>query len=227
MRKLKKDTSKKTVFVFDNEIYEQIDGVSMELPLAPVLVNIIMTELERTIIKKLFDTEKKFYYRYVDDTLLLTKSQDIQLIQDLFNSFYENLRFTVDIFKNEVPHFLDIKLSTQGLKIYCKNIHTGQYVHYDSFTSWNYKTSQIRSLVTRVKRICSINLLPEETNEIKKFASGNGFQKSIWTSIIKRILNKSINNNHTDDDIDTLKFYLSISYFGRARGILVKRALER
>ena len=68
MRKLKKDTSKKTAFVFDNEIYELIAGVSMELPLAPALVNIIMTELERTIIKKLFDTEKKFYYRYVDDT---------------------------------------------------------------------------------------------------------------------------------------------------------------
>ena len=60
MRKLKKDTSKKTVFVFDNEIYEQIDGVSMELPLAPVLVNIIMTELERTIIKSYLILKRSF-----------------------------------------------------------------------------------------------------------------------------------------------------------------------
>ena len=63
--------------------------------------------------------------------------------------------------------------------------------------------------------------------EIKTFASGNGFRKSIWTSIIKRTLNKSINNNHSDDDTDTLKFYLNISYFGRARGILVKSVLKR
>ena len=81
MRKLIKDTCKKRVFVFDNEIYEQIYGVSMGSPRAPVLANIIMTKLESTIIKKLFDTGKiKFYCRYVDDTLLLIKPGDIQLV---------------------------------------------------------------------------------------------------------------------------------------------------
>ena len=52
MRKLIKGTCKKTAFVFGNEIYKTIDGVSMGSPLAPVLANIIMTELESTIIKK-------------------------------------------------------------------------------------------------------------------------------------------------------------------------------
>ena len=90
MRKLIKDTCKKTDFVFDNEIYEQIDGISMGSPLAPVLANIIMTELESTIIKKLLDTGKiKFYCCYVDDTLLLIKPEGIQLVQDMFNSFHE------------------------------------------------------------------------------------------------------------------------------------------
>ena len=71
---------------------------------------------------------------------------------------------------------------------------------------WSYKTSWIRSLVTRAKRVCSVNLLPEEINEIKKFASWNGFLKSISTSIIKRALNKSINEYHTDDDNDIIQF---------------------
>ena len=71
-----------------------------------------MTKLESTIIKKLFDTRKiKFYCRYVDDTVLLIKPEDIQLVQDMFNSFHENLSFRVDRFENEVPHFLDIKTS--------------------------------------------------------------------------------------------------------------------
>ena len=167
MRKLIKDSCKKTAFVFDNEIYEQIDGVSMGAPLAPVLPNIILTELENTMIKNLFDTGKiKFYCRYDDDTLLLMKPEDIQLVQNLFNSFHKNLRFTVDRFENEVPHLLDIKMSAQGLTIYRKNAHTGQYFHYDSFTPWNYKISWIRSLVTRAKRICSVNMLPEEINEM-------------------------------------------------------------
>ena len=82
-------------------------------------------------------------------------------------------------------------MSAHGLTIYGKNTHTGQYVHCDSFTSWNYKISWIFSLVTRDKRICSVNLLPEEINEIKKLASWNGFPKFISTSIIKRALTLS------------------------------------
>ena len=78
----------------------------------------------------------------------------------MFNSFDKNLRFTVDRFQNEVPHFLDIKMSAQGLTISRKNSHTGQYDYYDSFTPWDYKISWIRSLVRRAKRICSVNLLP-------------------------------------------------------------------
>ena len=63
------------------------------------------------------------------NTQLLIKPEDIQLVLDLFNSFHENLRFTEDRFKNEVPHFLDIKMSAQGLTIYRKNSRTGQHVH--------------------------------------------------------------------------------------------------
>ena len=54
--------------------------VSMGSPLGPVLVNIIMTELERVIVEPLITSGKiKFYARYVDDTLLLTKEEDINL----------------------------------------------------------------------------------------------------------------------------------------------------
>ena len=85
-----------------------------------------MTSLENTIIKYLFDTGKiKLYYRYVDKTLILIKPDNIQLVQDLFNTFHKNLHFTVDSFKNEVQHFLNIIMSA--------------HVHYDSFIPWNYK----------------------------------------------------------------------------------------
>ena len=75
----------------------------------------------------MFDTGKiKFYSLYVDDTLLFIKPDDIQFVQDLFKNFHKNIHFTVDNFKIEVPHFLDIKMSAQGLAIYRKNTHTGQ-----------------------------------------------------------------------------------------------------
>ena len=89
-----------------------------------------------------------------------------------------------------------------------------------------YKISWIRSLFTRAKCTCSISLLPEEINEIKKFATWNGFLKSISNSIIKYALNKSINEYYVDDDNDTIKFYLNLPYFGRAEEILVKKCIR-
>ena len=54
--------------------------------LGPVLANIIMTELELKIINPLIDFGKKtFYTRFVDDTLLLAKEEDINSIFKKFN----------------------------------------------------------------------------------------------------------------------------------------------
>ena len=56
MKKLIIDFCNKTAFSFNNKIYKQINGVSMESPLGPVFANIIMTELEKIIVKDLFDS---------------------------------------------------------------------------------------------------------------------------------------------------------------------------
>ena len=78
--------------MLDGVIYEQIDGVSMGASLGPVLANIIMTEMERCVVDKLIESGKiKFYARYVDDTLLLVKPEDIEDILQQFNNFHRNL----------------------------------------------------------------------------------------------------------------------------------------
>ena len=217
MHKLIKDTCKKTAFSFDNIIYEQIDGVSMGSPLAPVLANIIMTEFEKTFVQKLTTSGIiKCYCRYVDDTVLLVKPADIPHIHNLFKKLDKNLRFTVDCFENEVSHFLDIKISPLGLKIYRKNTQTGQYINFEVYNLWNYKTSWTRSLVTQAKQVCSANLLPAEIQNIKKFASRNGYPKSIWNAIIKRTLSNSSRQEQLYNYVDMTKLYLNLPNMGNA-----------
>ena len=71
--------------------------------------SVIMTELEGKVIKPLIkDGAIKFYCCYVDDTLLVVKPQDVSRIHKLLNSFDKNLKFAVDLFENEVHHFLDV-----------------------------------------------------------------------------------------------------------------------
>ena len=58
------DACTKTVF---SKFYKRIAGVSMGSPLDPVFANIIMTELESTIIEELVDKSLIILYiRYFD-----------------------------------------------------------------------------------------------------------------------------------------------------------------
>ena len=119
LKKLITDTCTKTAFSFNNKLYQQKDGVSMGSSLGPVLANIIMTELENKIIKPLItDGTIKFYSRFVDDTLLIVKPENVKQLHDQLNKFDKNLRFTVDMFEDVVPHFLDLELSPDGISIF-------------------------------------------------------------------------------------------------------------
>ena len=97
----------------------------MGASLAPVLANIIMTELEQKIVDQLISDDMiKFYDRYVDDTIILVKPENIEEVLRKFNSFDNNLQFTVDKFENERPHFLDLEFHPDGLTIYRKDTST-------------------------------------------------------------------------------------------------------
>ena len=105
------------------------DGVSMGSSLRPILATIFMTECVKVIVNNLAEKRRiKFYIRCIDDTLLLVKRQDIDKVLKAFNGFDKNLKFTVDRFDNETPHFLDFEICPNGfdahefrLNLVCQN----------------------------------------------------------------------------------------------------------
>ncbi|XP_066930298.1 uncharacterized protein [Clytia hemisphaerica] len=129
LKKLLNDSCKKTAFTFNEKLFEQIDGVSMGSSLGPVLANIIMTQFEIKIVNELIEKNYiKHYMRFVDDTLLLIKPNDIPYILNKFNSFDKNLQFTVDTFDDKNVHFLDIKINGTETDIFYKPTHTGKNI---------------------------------------------------------------------------------------------------
>ena len=111
MKKLIKDTYKKTAVSYSNKVYKQIDGYSMGSTFGTVLANIILTELEKIVVSDLINPGLiKFYIRCVDDTILLAKEDDIDNIVQQFNTFDDNLKFTIDKFTDSNVHFLNIKI---------------------------------------------------------------------------------------------------------------------
>ena len=61
--------TKNVHFTFENNIYQQNDGVAIGSPLRPVLAGIFTVYLERTLMPKLGKFMKP-WKRYVDDTII-------------------------------------------------------------------------------------------------------------------------------------------------------------
>jgi len=122
-----------TYFTFDNVIYRQIFGTPMGSPLSPILADIVMQDLEEKAIKKL-DINFPFYYRYVDDILLLTPKSKVNIILNTFNNIHERLKFTVKLEKNRSINFLDLSLLVKNdaliIDWYRKETNSGRYYRF-------------------------------------------------------------------------------------------------
>ena len=57
------------LILFNSKFYNQIDGVAMGSPLAPVLADIFMGFYESKLLNEYNLNKPKFYLRYVDDIL--------------------------------------------------------------------------------------------------------------------------------------------------------------
>ena len=68
LTKLFKFATCETHFLFNGKFYDQIDGVAMGSPLAPVLANLFMGLSEKLWIKYFQWTPPSYYRRYVDNT---------------------------------------------------------------------------------------------------------------------------------------------------------------
>ena len=66
-------------FTFNNDIHKQTDGVAMGSPLGPVLLGIIMVELEHYMVPRL-SNYLHFWRRYVDDTFTFVKEESTRFV---------------------------------------------------------------------------------------------------------------------------------------------------
>ena len=212
LKKLILDSCQKTTFSFNSVLYEQIEGVSMGASLGPVLANIILTELEKVVVRPLVDSGVlKFYIRYVDDTLVLVKREDLQHVLHQLNSF--NLKLTVDEFPNGNVLFLDLLIDKNTTDIYCKDTHTAHYTNFNSFAPWTLRTAWIKSLFHRARKIGSTKAIYDgQIRNIQKFMSWNGFPKYVARSL--KHLSNGKSNPQSGNDENFPSVWLNVPYAG-------------
>ena len=64
--------TKESYFLFDGQLYQQVDGVAMRSPLGPMLANIFLCHYEDIWLRSCsLECKPSYYKRYVDDIFLL------------------------------------------------------------------------------------------------------------------------------------------------------------
>ena len=96
------------MFLYNDELFKQIDGVAMGSPLKPTLANFFLANLENKLLNKTNDFYPKIYLRYVDDVFaIFDDNLSITKFLNLLNKQHSNMQFTMKKSMQALP-FLDI-----------------------------------------------------------------------------------------------------------------------
>ena len=94
-----------TFFTFNNRTYRQVFGTPMGSPLSPIIIDIVMQDIEE-IALKILSAQPLFYFRYVD-ILLALPSDTVNDTLNIFNSLHTRLQFTLEVGTSGRLSFLD------------------------------------------------------------------------------------------------------------------------
>ena len=142
-----------TNFLFKGNFCDQIDGVVMGSPLAPVLANIFMGHYEKECLSNYDGLLLSHYTRYVDTFSVFNSHDEVKRFFSDLNSRHPNVKFTMEAKVNKVITFLDVFVDNRNnilnITTYHKSTFSGLPLDFDSFTSRFYKISLIKCLIDR------------------------------------------------------------------------------
>jgi len=183
----------------------------MGSPLGPLFANIFMDEFEQKHMNKLKELGVINWMRYVDDIFAtITNQQQHTSILNYLNSQHNNIKFTIEMERNNKIPFLDTCITKKNNRlstsIYHKPTFTGIYLNWTSLTSRKYKISLIYCLCDRIWKICQN---PEERDQefrkLKHTLAKNEYPETIINKEIdKFIRNKTPREEQppTTNDLD-------------------------
>ena len=199
LKKLLKWSCSGTVFQFNEELFEQTDGVAMGSPIAPLMADICMN----WVIGKceLFNEKPVILLRYVDDIFCVFDSKLIlNQFYNKINAVHPNIRFSVEMEHNNQLAFLDVLLTkchnVLETTVFRKKTNTGLYMKWSSLCPIKYKRNLINCLLERSYRICSSYLIMHrEFQNITNMMLSNEYPIEFIQNQIRHFLNKKFSKN--------------------------------
>ncbi|MES9973314.1 MAG: reverse transcriptase domain-containing protein, partial [Candidatus Thiodiazotropha sp.] len=181
-------------FRYDTAIYSQEQGLAMGSPISPVLANIYMEHVESQILNQ-FPHPPKIWWRYVDDTFVIMKRDQIDTFLEFLNTVDANIKFTMDVeTENGTLPFLDclVHKCTDKLKttIYRKPTNPLRVLKYSSANPKSTFMSIAYSMFKKIEDFCTDEVdKKKQRNEVQQLLINNGYPKALVKKQIKKALN--------------------------------------
>lgn len=158
-----------------------------------------------------------FYYRYVDDIIMATKTTHINEVVQVFNNFNNNLKFTVELENNSKIPFLDTMIIINENRslifdLYRKPTWSGRYLNYHSSLPHAYKINTISILAEKIIKISHKKFHTKNFNFLTQTLVENNYPKSLIQQIIKKTIIKINNNTVVSNQQLQPSHYISLPY---------------
>lgn len=126
----------------------------MGSPVSPIVANLYVEEEECKALNSFKGTAPNHWLRYVNDTWVKIKTQEVRAFTEHINSVDINMKFTREDVKDSHLPFLDCDVQVREdrslrIGVYRKPIHTDQYLLFDSHHPLVHKLGVIRTLQNR------------------------------------------------------------------------------
>ena len=222
LKKLLSWTCKGTIFQFNGNTYEQIDGISMGSPIAPLMADVCMNWILNEV--STFKPQPRVLFRYVDDLFCVFHSKDeLEQFFVKINSVHVNIQFTKELEKHNQLPYLDVLVTKSVDKfetsVFRKKTNTNLYMKWSSLCPTKFKRNLLKCLLDRAYRISSsYKAIHLEFNSITDMLLRNGYPLHFIQNQISRFLdNKYCKSNFKqkcEEHVHRLRIILKLPFIG-------------
>jgi len=191
----------------------------MGSPLSPVIADIVMQDLEKSVLGN-FSFTIPFYYRYVDDLVMAVPTTEIDHVFSAFNSFHPRIQFTIEIGHNMI-NFLDTTIIIKNNKIlfdwFHKPTFLGRYLNYLFQHLLSQKVGTITGLVDRAFLLSHPEFHQKNLDFVVRVLLENDYPLNLifnkMSSRIKYLVHdKSSSKNNVDLTNENRKIWFTVPY---------------
>lgn len=205
-------------FTYKNNFYKQTLGTPMGSTISSIIAQYVMDHILDNLIP-LLPFELPFIKKFVDDIITAVPADQTQTILNIFNSYNNNIQFTIEIEQQYSIPFLDTKvihMSNNSLITdwYQKNISSGRYIHYQSNLPIYIKTNFIKSMSKRIIMLSHPQFHKQNLLKFQILLQSNGYPLTIIHKYISNTISSPLSNNHhnTPTDQQSIKKYVPFPY---------------